>query len=117
LSPAIIILTQLVIALEHKLLDFSGGILSKPISLWIPLLLIILFFIFGERIPQLNTWRGEEKIINTLNIISGIGSGAARLAGRTVFLIISLFEGEGGLIWALIIGFLMLTLITLSRGL
>ncbi|NOQ39997.1 MAG: hypothetical protein GQ562_06725 [Anaerolineales bacterium] len=117
MSPAIIILTQHVIALEHKLLDFSGGILSKPFSLWIPLLLIILFFIFGERIPQLNTWRGEEKFINTMNIISGIGSGAARLVGRTVFLIISLFEGEGGLIWALILGFLLLTLITLSGGL
>lgn len=117
MSPAVIILTQLVIALEHELLDFSGGVLSKPISLWIPLLLIILFFIFGERIPQLNTWRGDEKFINTLNIISGIGSGAARLAGRTVFLIISLFEGEGGLIWALILGFLLLTLITLSGGL
>ncbi len=116
MSPAIIILTQHVIALEHKLLDFSGGILSKPISLWIPLLLIILFFIFGERIPRLNNYRGDEKGINALDIISGIGSGAARLADRTVFLIISLFEGEGGLIWALILGFLLLTLITLSGG-
>jgi len=117
LSPAIIILTQLVIALEHKLLDFSGGILSKPGSPWIPLLLIILFLIFGERIPRLNNYKGDEKFINALDIISGIGSGAARLADKTVFLIISLFEGEGGLIWALILGFLLLTLITLSGGL
>ncbi len=117
MSPAIIILTQFVIALEHKLLDFSGGILSNPISLWIPLLLIILFFIFGERIPQLNTCRVDEKFKYALNIISGIGSGAARLVDKTVFLIISQFEGEGGLIWALLIGFLLLTLITLSGGL
>ena len=116
MSPAILIFTQLVIALEHKLLDFSGGILSKPVSLWIPLLLIILFFILGERIPRLNNYRGDEKVKNALDIISGIGSGAARLADKTVFLIISLFEGEGGLIWALILGFLLLTLITLSGG-
>ena len=117
MSPAIIILTQHVIALEHKLLDFSGGILSKPFSLWIPLLLIILFFIFGEKIPWLDAWGGDEKYKYTLNIITGIGSGAARLVNRTVFLLISLFEGEGGLIWALILGFLLLTLITLSGGL
>ncbi len=116
MSPVIIIFTQLVIALEHKLLDFSGGILSKPISLWIPLLLIILFLIFGERIPQLNTYRGDEKFIYALDIFSDIGSRAAKLADRTVFLITSLFEGEGGLIWALILGFLLLTLITLSGG-
>jgi hypothetical protein len=117
MSPAIIIFTQLVIALEHKLLDFSGGILSLPIPHWIPLLLIILFFMFGERIPWLNTFRGDEKIKYGLNIIFGIASGAARLIDKTISLIISLFEGEGGLIWALILGFLLLTLISISGGL
>jgi len=117
MSPAIIIFTQLVIALEHKLLDFSGIILSMPIPHWIPLLLIILFFTFGERIPWLNTFRGDEKIKYGLNIIFGIASGAARLIDKTISLIISLFEGEGGLIWALILGFLLLTLISISGGL
>jgi hypothetical protein len=117
MSPAIIILTQLVIALEHKLLGSSSGILSNPISYWIPLILIILFFIFGERIPRLYTYRGEERLKYALNIISGIGSGTARLIDRAVFLLTSQFEGEGGLIWALILGFLLLTLITLSGGL
>jgi len=60
---------------------------------------------------------GDKKYKYALNVITGIGSGAARLVNWTVFLLISLFEGEGGLIWALILGFLLLTLITLSGGL
>ncbi len=116
MSPAVIILTQLVIALDYKLLGSRSDILYNPTSQWIPLILIFLFLIFGKRIPRLNLYRGDEKIKYAQNIISGIGSGTARLIDRTVFLITSQFEGEGGLIWALILGFLLLTLITLSGG-
>ena len=117
LSPIILLITQVVIALEYNLLRASREFLSIPILVWIPVFLIVLFYVFGERIPVLNTFRVEEKIQSTGKLISLFASGAVKFVNQTLDLITNLFEGEGGLVWALLIGFLLLTLITLSGGL
>jgi hypothetical protein len=106
-----------VIALEYNLLGSSKKFLSIPISVWIPVFLMVLIYIFGERIPIINSFRLQENIQSTRRLISLIASGTARNVNQAVVLITRLFEGEGGLIWALLIGFLLLTLITLSGGL
>jgi len=117
LSPIILLITQLVIAFEYNLLDSSKKFLSFPIIVWIPVFLIVLIYIFGDRIPVVKSFRTQENIQSTRRLISLFGSGTARVVNQAVVIITNLFEGEGGLIWALLIGFLLLTLITLSGGL
>jgi len=117
LSPIILLITQVVIALEYNLLGSSKKFLSIPISVWIPVFLIVLIYIFGEKIPIINSFRIQENIQSARRLISMIASGTARNVNQAVVLFTKLFEGEGGLIWALLIGFLLLTLITLSGGL
>jgi hypothetical protein len=116
LSPIILLITQVLIALEYNLLDSSKKFLSLPILVWIPVFLIVLIYIFGERIPVVNLFRIQENIQITRRLISLFASGTARIVNQAVVLITNLFEGEGGLIWALLIGFLLVTLITLSGG-
>ncbi|MCJ7717874.1 MAG: hypothetical protein MUO54_15335 [Anaerolineales bacterium] len=117
LSPIILLLTQFVVAFESNLLDSSMEFLSIPITVWIPVFLIVLLYVLGERIPGVNTDRVDERIQRARKKISSFASGAAKFINQAIILITRLFEGEGGLIWALLIGFLLLTLITLSGGL
>ena len=114
LSPVVLCLTQILIALESNLLFYSTGILTRPLYLWIPALLMFLFAVLGERIP--NPGISGDSIRNTLDIIHRAASGAGRFLDRVIAILTSLFEGEGGLIWAILIGFLLLTLINLSGG-
>ena len=117
LSPIILLITQFVIALEYNLLDSSKKFLSIPILVWIPVFLIVLIYVFSERIPVVNLFRIQENFQNIRRLISLFASRTTRIVNQAVVLITNLFEGEGGLIWALLIGFLLLTLITLSGGL
>ena len=117
LSPIILLITQFVIALEYNLLDSSKKFLSIPILVWIPVFLIVLIYIFSEKIPVVNLFRIQENFQNIGRLISLFASRTARIVNQAVVLLTNLFEGEGGLIWALLIGFLLLTLITLSGGL
>ena len=114
LSPVVLSLTQILIAFESNLLDYSTGILTKPLSLWIPALLMVLLAALGERIPKPKI--SGDPLRNTLDIIHRAFLGTDRFLDRVIAILTTLFEGEGGLIWALLIGFLLLTLINLSGG-
>lgn len=114
ISPGVLILSQLMIAFQQQLFSSSRLILSQSLAVWIPAILAALSLLIGQSIIR----PGFSRINfdRVWNIIYSLVTGITGLVDRIVTLITSLFEGEGGLIWALLIGFLALTLISLRGG-
>ena len=84
--------------------------------IWIPILLIILAVVFRDRIINSSYIRVEDGVGRSLDYIPRVFSSLGEFGDRIVSFLSDLFEGEGGLIWALMIGFLLITLITLGGG-
>lgn len=111
-----VLVSQAVISLRLGLINASQGLLLQPITIWISLLGLFPVLILGNYLP--------------LRKRKGWGAAATRLSGgfgnafmailhfldRLVSLISRIFEGQGGLIWALLIGLLMITLISMRGG-
>jgi hypothetical protein len=116
ISPVIILLTQSVLAIPHLSKDIGIGLLTQPVMIWIPLPMIILTVLFGNRIQDLWSTEISDQPGKTLDIIPEIIYRIVDLGDRLVSFVTRLFEGEGGLIWALLIGFLIITLITIRGG-
>jgi len=114
IGSAVLLVSQLAIALSIDLLGSSKTFLSRPFAAWIPVPLVILFSIWGDRVPKLksiNLERIKLRIVNTTKIVLMVGTDFVE---RIISLLTRLFEGEGGLIWALLIGFLIISLISIK---
>jgi hypothetical protein len=103
-------------AYDTGLLRSSLALLSAPLACWLSVPLMILLALLGPKVPRIKTslpgntlGRAGDILVNTLDTAAGFIDGV-------VTLLTGLFEGEGGLIWALVIGFLIISLISLQGG-
>ena len=109
-----VLVSQVVISLRLGLINASQGLLNQPIAIWISLLGLLPVLILGNYLP-LRKGKGWGAAASRLSE----GSGKALTAilhflDRLVDLISRVFEGQGGLIWALLIGLLIITLISMG---
>lgn len=111
-----LVLTLYLIAFSSGLVLESIGLNAYPLAAWIPLpglagaLLARLRLPFRD--PQPIPLEAESRESTPLHIL-GLGRG---VVDRVIALLSGLFEGEGGLIWALLIAFLLLTLLGQGGG-
>jgi hypothetical protein len=122
LSPLIIIgsgillLSQVLIAFRLGLLEMGRGLLSRPAVIWLAPLMIVLSLIAGNWVPL----RGKDLIVKRLTRVAErlkqFILAIIQLVRWIVSFLIGLLERDGGLIWALLLGFLILTLISLRGG-
>ncbi len=106
--------SQLILAYGSGLLAESLDLAKYPIVSWLPGLVMVLVGLMGYRLPDL-TSPAIRKLAEKLETFSsnGLTAGTNSL-DKVVTVMTDLFEGEGGLIWTLLIAFLIITLI--SRG-
>jgi hypothetical protein len=116
ISPIIILLTQIIQVLPHFSAEINSSLLSEQILVWIPLPIILIAVFFRDQIQDLRTDDTGEISGRTLDFLPDVIYWFVDLGDRLISFITGLFEGEGGLIWALLIGFLIITLITIRGG-
>lgn len=116
LSPVIMLVTQVIITIPLLLVNPGKGIFSLLITVWIPIPLIILSVVFRDKVINSGLIQVEGEASKSLDLIPGVFSNLGEIGNRIVSFLSDIFEGEGGLIWALLIGFLLITLITLGGG-
>ncbi len=122
ISPLVItgysvgLVSQLVISFQSGLIDSSLAISAVPISAWAALVFFIPVTLFWSKIPELKIPWWQKAIIKIRNIIGDITTFLPRVFDGAVYLFTRLFEGDGGLIWTLLFGFLIITLISLRGG-
>lgn len=112
---AVILITQYSIAIQLGLIKRSLAFTSFPISAWIAALLFGIAVLFWDKIPKIKISLFNKLKVNASRIAKAVGNTFPRLADEAVYLFTRLFEGDGGLIWTLLLGFLIITLIS-SRG-
>lgn len=112
---AVILITQYSISIQAGLIQKSLAFSSIPISAWIAALLFGVAVLFWDRIPEVKLSRLDKIRGKTLGFLRTVGSSFPRLADSAVYVFTRLFEGDGGLIWTLLLGFLIITLISV-RG-
>lgn len=116
IGPGILVLGQGLTAFQLGLLDASRGLLSKPVGVWLVPLLGVLVLIVGNWVPL----RSKDLITKRLDLAADwlrpILGKLYRLIRTLADLLADLLEGDGGLIWALLFGFLLITLISMGRG-
>jgi hypothetical protein len=116
IGAAGVLISQIIIAFRLGLVDSSQGLLGKPIWIWISLLGIVPVLILGNHIPlkKKESWMAAG--LRLRGGLSRVLSIAIGVVDRLVVIISRVFEGQGGLIWALLIGLLIITLISLRGG-
>ncbi|NQS91692.1 MAG: hypothetical protein HQ574_04720 [Chloroflexi bacterium] len=115
-GSTMLILSQFIVVYKLGLFQFSTNFLSLSVLVWIAAPITILLSIFREKIPSLKGESWEKIIKEGINISTGLVKSISLFMDRIVYLVTRLFEGDGGLIWALLIGFLIITLISMGRG-
>jgi hypothetical protein len=103
-------------AYNAGLLRSSLALLSAPLACWLSLPLMILLALLGPKVPRFRTSLPGNTLSKTGDIFVNALDAAAGFIDGIVTLLTGLFEGEGGLIWALVIGFLIISLISLQGG-
>lgn len=116
IGAAAVLVSQAVIAFKYDLIAASGDLLGKPVTSWISLLGMIPVLILGNHLPL----RQRTGLSAGLSRLAGIFWDALKkmvhLADQLVDLISRIFEGQAGLIWALLIGLLLITLVSIGGG-
>ncbi|HDN04707.1 MAG TPA: hypothetical protein ENF27_02065 [Chloroflexi bacterium] len=113
---AVVLISQYSISVQAGLIKKSLAFTSVPVSAWIAALLFGLAVLFWDRIPAINTSRLDRLKVKTRIYFDAAANSISRLADGIVYLLTRLFEGDGGLIWTLLLGFLIITLISLRGG-
>ena len=113
---AVILISQYSISIQAGLIKKSLAFTSVPVSVWIAALLFGIAVLFWDRIPALVTSRLDRLKVRTKVYFDAAANSIFGLADGIVYLFTRLFEGEGGLIWTLLLGFLIITLISLRGG-
>ena len=113
---AVILISQYSISIQAGLIKKSLAFSSIPVGAWIAALLFGVAVLFWDRIPVINTPRLDRFTRKTRSLIDAGASSFPRLADEAVYLFTRLFEGDGGLIWTLLLGFLIIALISVRGG-
>jgi hypothetical protein len=110
------LLTLYLYAFRSGLITLSLGLAEVPIAAWLSVVIMSVVIIFGERLPSINL-PIRERIPTSLETSSrtSLETGTT-IVDRIIQALTNLFEGDGGLIWALLVGFLLLTLLSLRGG-
>jgi hypothetical protein len=111
-----IMISQIVISLRLGLIPDSQDAFSTPVMVWISLLGFIPVLILGNQLP---IWSGTKLTASGLKVSQWVENrlvGVVRFFDRLVEFISDVFEGQGGLIWALLIGLLLISLIGWGGG-
>jgi hypothetical protein len=115
-GAAAILISQVVISIRLDLITKSQALLDKPVVIWISFLGILPVLIFGNQLPL----RKREGLFAAVSRLpGGFEKGIQAILhflDRLVGFISRIFEGQGGLIWALLIGLLLITLISIRGG-
>ncbi len=113
---AVVLISQIVISIQAGLIKDSLALAAAPVSAWIGALVFITAALFWNRIPTLDRSRWEGIITRFRNFLENAADPIPRITDGAVYLITRLFEGDGGLIWTLLFGFLIISLISLRGG-
>ena len=113
---AVILISQYSISIQAGLIKTSLAFSSIPVGAWIAALLFGVAVLFWDRIPVINTSRLDRFKVKTRSVIDAGASSFPRLVDEAVYLTTRLFEGDGGLIWTLLLSFLIITLISVRGG-
>jgi hypothetical protein len=113
---AAILISQFIISFKLDLISLSQNIFSKPITLWSSILGLLPILILGNHLP-LKTKKRFSSVASKLRESGGkLVLFIAYVLDQLVELFSRIFEGQAGLIWALIIGLLLITLIGVRGG-
>jgi len=113
---AVILISQYSISFQAGLMNKSLAFSSIPLGAWIAALLFGVAVLFWDRIPLLNTSRLDRIKGKIWSIIEAGANSYPRLADEAVYMFTRLFEGDGGLIWTLLLSFLIIALISVRGG-
>lgn len=116
IGAAAVLVSQAIISLRLGLINASQGLLNQPIAIWISLLGLLPVLILGNYLP-LRKRKGWSAAASRL--MGGSGKALTAILhflDHLVDLISRIFEGQSGLIWALLIGLLIITLISMGGG-
>lgn len=115
-GAANLILTQFIIGFSTTLIDDSVNLGAFSISSWIPGGIMVLFILIGYRLPELSIPLLDKGPDRLEMAFKGALSTSTGIIDQVINILAGLFEGEGGLIWALLIAFLIISLISLGGG-
>ncbi len=116
LGAANLFLTQFIIGFSTTLINDSVHLGSFPVSSWIPGGIMVLFIMIGYRLPEFS-FPVLDKIPDRLELtFKGALTVTTGIIDQIISVLTGLFEGEGGLIWALLTAFLIISLISLGGG-
>jgi hypothetical protein len=104
------------IALLLQLVVISRGLLTRPLGIWLPAAVLVLVLVLGNWIPLQKGDFFEGYLTGIFNRFRKFFSRFLRLVERLFHFLTSLLEGDGGLIWTLLLGLLLITLISLRGG-
>jgi hypothetical protein len=116
IGAANLILTQFIIGFSTTLIDDSVNLGAFSISSWIPGGIMVLFILIGYRLPELSIPLLDKGPDRLEMAFKGALSTSTGIIDQVINILAGLFEGEGGLIWALLIAFLIISLISLGGG-
>jgi len=116
IGAAGVLISQIIISFRFGLLDSSQGLLGKSILIWISLLGLVPVLILGNHFPlkKRKAWMNAGSRVEVG--LDRVLSNAVGFVDSVVNIMSRVFEGQGGLIWALLIGLLVITLISLRGG-
>lgn len=113
---AVILISQYSISFQAGLFKKSLAFASIPVGAWIAALLFGVAVLFWDRIPVIKTPRLDRLKGKIMLLIDAGSSSFPRLADEAIYLFTRLFEGDGGLIWTLLLGFLIIALMSVRGG-
>jgi len=112
----VVLFSQYSISIQAGLMKKSLAFSSIPVGTWIAALLFGVAVLFWDRIPEINLSRLDKLKGRTRSLLEAGEGLLPRLADEVVYMFTRLFEGDGGLIWTLLLGFLIVALISRRGG-
>ena len=116
IGMASILVIQLILSFNIDLINLSQNIFRKPLVFWISILGLLPVLILGNQLPL----KTNKRLGSTTSKVMQSGGNLIRfliyILDRLVGLFTRIFEGQAGLIWTLIIGLLLITLIGIGGG-
>ena len=109
-GSASIILTQLIFAISTTLVLDGLRFGTFPVASWIPAGMIVIFFMIGNRLPEPSFPVFEMIPPKLEGIFETALANSTGFVDQVIVVLTGLFEGDGGLIWALLIAFLIISL-------
>jgi hypothetical protein len=112
----VILISQYLIAIQFGLFGEGLRFGNIPISAWMAPLFLVLGAFLWIRLPARELPQGGLLGEKNKSSISQFGSLLTTVSGEIVHLMTRLFEGDGGLIWTLLLAFLIFSLASLGGG-